>query len=302
MSLCAKNQLSPEYRVFLTAGYFDESTDEFEDRCYTVAGYLAPGLQAAIFDLRWADLLKRWNFAYFKASELESGFGEFAQYRDDPHDLRKPLSQREKYLIREIKTSFVDLICSEPDLWGIAATLSLRDYQLLKLEEPELIRNLSKPYHMCGHLVMMEAGIIMNESNQTCPPALASVLRPVFDSHKDYSFHFVQSFGDFCGKNPICSQSLLPPLYEREQDYRCLQAADCLAYEARRLIDAMLHDPGRNVRMAMERMAENVRALYYLDYGALKRLAVVQGRSDDIGIDPVLRRSRRWSSVIAPVL
>lgn len=295
MPCCAQKQSVSEYRVFLTAGYFDESTDEFEDRCYTVAGYLAPGLQAAVFDLRWADLLKRWNFSYFKASELESGFGQFAQYRDDPEDLRKPLSQREKDLIREIKTSFVDLICSEPDLWGIAATLSLRDYQLLQLEEPELAQKLSKPYHMCGHLVMMEAGFIMNESNREAPAEYASILRPVFDSHEGYAFHFKQSFDEFCNKNPICSRTLLPPLYECEQSFRCLQAADCLAYEARRLVDNMLHNPGREIRIAMERMAENVRVLYYLDYGTLKRMAVAQGRADEIDIDPVLRRSRRWS-------
>jgi len=106
--MCAKNQTAiGESCMWLAGGYFDESFDECEDRCYTIAGYIGPQLPAVILDLRWKDLLKHYNMAYFKCSELEFGFGEFAQYRDDPSNMQAPLSAQEKAKIREIKTAFV---------------------------------------------------------------------------------------------------------------------------------------------------------------------------------------------------
>ncbi len=280
-----------EYTLMLVAGYYDESADEFEDWVYTVAGYTAPGRQASIFELRWAALLKKWNLAYFKASEIEAGFGEFAQYRDDLKNLKLPLTKREKDLIRTIKIEFVDLICKEPDLWGFSATVNLRDYKLLKIQEPDLAQRIPKPYYLCGQLVMVETGYHLAESNSISPSWAKGLLRPIFDSHNDYSRTMIDSFKEFSEKNPESSRYMLPPLYEKEQTYLCLQAADCLAFESRKFAFNSEHDAEREPRKAFLRLMEHVRTAYYLDYEALKHIASSQDQPDIQPIEPIIRNS-----------
>ena len=278
----------------LVGGYFDESTDESGDRVYTVAGYLVPGWQGSIFELRWKAILDKWNFKAFKASELEFGFGDFAQYRDPRSRLQDQLSQREKDLIRQIKTEFVDLICKEPDLWGYSATINLRDYALLESQEPTLAARIPKPYHLCGQLVMMEAGYELAKSNAASPSWAHSLIRPVFDSHKDYAFHMKKSFESFKEKNPKSSQFMLSPIYERDQDYLCLQAADCLALESRKFVDAATGpNKPNNPRIAFVRLMEHVRSAFYLDYNALKSLASWQSQPDVRPMAPTIDNRRR---------
>lgn len=283
--------------MWLAGGYFDESFDECEDRCYTIAGYIGPQLPAVILDLRWKDLLKHYNMAYFKCSELEFGFGEFAQYRDDPSNMQAPLSAQEKAKIREIKTAFVNLICDEEHMLGISASVILRDYKLLQMQEPELAKRLPDPYTMCGQLVMVEAGTVVNWSNANSSPDNQTLLRPVFDSHEDYSFRFIKAFESFSQKNPKSAQYLLPPIYETEQTYRCIQAADCLAYEARRLVDRTVYEPNDiRDRVAMNRLAEHVRAIYVLDYYALKHIAANQS-PDRIPIEPSIDNRPKYRMI-----
>jgi hypothetical protein len=292
------SQLASErtLNMMLVGGYFDESTDEFSERVYTVAGYLVPGWQGSIFELRWKALLDKWNFRAFKASHLEYGFGDFVQYRDDPNDITAPLSDREKSLIRTIKTEFVDLICEEDAMWGYAAALNLRHYSLLEIQEPELAARLPKPYHLCGQLVMMGASLDLITSNKESPAWARANMRPVFDSHEDYEFHMLKSFRSFCEKNPNASKVMLEPIYETDETYLCLQAADCLAFESRKFIDGATSDnPPAKVRIAFNRLMEHVRTAFYLDYDTLKSLAERQPYRDMLTTSPTIdnRNKRR---------
>lgn len=283
--------------MWLAGGYFDESFDKLEDRCYTVAGYIGAQLPAVILDLRWKTLLEKYQLAYFKASEIEFGYGEFVKHRDDPKNINAPLSAREKELIVEIKTAFVDAICDEDHLLGLSASVILRDYKLLQMQEPDLAKRLPDPYTLCGHLVMVEAGMIVNWSNENSPADLHALLRPVFDSHKDYSFKFINAFDIFGQKNPISARNLLPPIYEKEQTYRCLQAADCLAYEARRLVDRTVYEPeDTRVRKAMSRLAEHTRCIYVMDYDSLRYLAANQ-EPDKIPIEPRIDNRPKYRQI-----
>ena len=82
---------------------------------------------------------------------------------------------------------------------------------------------------------------------------------------------------------------MLAPIYEREQDYPCIQAADCLAYESRRFVDAATSDvPPDSPRRAFLRLMEHVRTAFYLDYDALKRLAALQPQPDVLPVEPTI--------------
>jgi hypothetical protein len=267
-----------DWVLSLTGAYFDETTDESSSGyCYTVAGFVGNSFTAAILDLKWKDLLEKYDLAYF---------GEFLKHRDVPNQPNLPLSDREKKLKNQIKAEFVDLICNTGDFVGLSATVLLKDYYRLLGTDKSLVRKLPKLYVLCSQLCLMEAGFIMNESNRNAPPGGRSLLRPVFDSHDEYEPEFRSTFSAFCLKNTEVAKFLLPPIYETEQDYRCLQAADCLAYEARRFATGIVYQEGYRIRTAMDRLRDKCESIYVLDYETLKFLAEVQPVPDVIPIEP----------------
>jgi len=273
----------------LIGGYFDESSDEgTENRCYSVCGFVADGASALELSFAWADLLRKHNLKYFKASEIEYGFGEFRQYRDDPNNPSAPLSQREKEKIIEIKTDFVDAICNS-NVYGVGTVLMLRDYELLRDESPLARQNLLAPWYLCSSFTLMASGRLMNDANRRHPIGMSGYLRPIFDWQEKFQGRFMASFPSFCRKNPESSKSLLSPQFEMEQDYKCLQAADCLAYEARKLLFWVEYEenPNRPMRKAMQRLGERIYKIYQLNYAGLKIIAEHQ-TPDVIPIAPAL--------------
>jgi hypothetical protein len=101
----------------------------------------------------------------------------------------------------------------------------------------------------------------------------------VFDSHQEYSGRFKTGFDVFKQKNPTCSRYLLPPFFEKETDYLCLQAADLFVYEVRRTVSNHFYEPHRCIRIAMGRLFPQALNTYVLGYDILKSLA--EGQKDD---------------------
>ena len=99
-------------------------------------------------------------------------------------------------------------------------------------------------------------------------------------------------FDEFAEKNPICSKPLLPLLYENEQDYLMLQAADNLAYECRRLLITRTYDTHLPERRAMTRLKERVWRIYKLNYEGLK-VIVETNNPDVIPISPEIENKGR---------
>lgn len=287
--------------MWLASGYFDESWDnEIEDRCFSMAGFYGSQLGALHLDFLWSDALKRWNFKYFKASQIEFGFGEFAQYRDDPSDLTAPLSDGEKKIIREVKTSFVDIICQiceSRELIGVGATCLLRDLYLFQDREPDLAKRLPDVYTLCGDFMLMYVGLAMTLTNEEDCPKTPGLMHPIFDQQDEYGPRFKNGFSLFAQRNPRSAKFLKPPDFESEHAYRCIQAADLLAFEARKLLINIVYDPMRSPRIAMQRLREHVDKLYLLDYAALKLIAENQ-KNDSIPIVPTV--DNRRSSKVRP--
>jgi hypothetical protein len=274
--------------MLLAAGFFDESSDgEFEERVFTVGGYIASGAPAVQLELRWKDLLEKYELAYFKASELESLIEQFAKFRDDPSSATKArFNQREKELVISIKTEFVDLLCKQTDLIGVSATIHMQHLKAFQNDKPELFRKIPPFYQLCGQLVMMEAGQLMATTNASNPPHLQAMLRPIFDSHQEFGPRFKASFDEFKKKNPNSSKFLLPPLFEKEEDYLCLQAADLFTYEMRRTVSNHFFEPTRDLRIAAGRLFPQISKSFVVDYAALETLAGWQDR-DFIPISPI---------------
>jgi hypothetical protein len=267
--------------LILIAGYFDESTDEDSSGfCFTVAGFIANLESAVVLELRWRDLLTEYGLDYFKASELNAGQGQFKKFRDDPNATEwKPFSEREKNKLIEIKTRFTDVIVGCRGLHGIGATVVLPDYEEILKTDSRARSHLPKPYFLCQGMTLMHAGLVANVTNAKARPGETCYLRPVFDSHEIYSGQAKLSFDDFCGKNPIPTKFLLPMHYESAQQYLMLQAADNLAFEARKVLFNETYKPELSERISLTRIKDkndSILQLYKFDYTALKAFVDIQ--------------------------
>jgi hypothetical protein len=285
----ALNHRNETMLMMVAAAFFDESTDETTGaRCYTVAGFLGPLEECLMLDLAWGDFLQRIGVSYFKTSQCEYGFGEFAKFRDDPNDLSRPFSKREKDLFTGIKISAVDVIMAHPEMYGVGSVLLLPDYHRLTQEYERAAKVLPRPYYLCSTMTLMESGQMMNKLNAQSDSSARGYLRPVFDSHEEYSGVMKQGFDGFCKKNPLSSKYLLAPHYEDERTYLCLQAADVLAYESRRTLVG-LHYENRAENKAMARLKKKIWRLYKVDYAALRVIADAQELPDVIPIPPAIQ-------------
>lgn len=270
------------------AGYFDESDDC--ERGYSVAGFIAHQHDCVHFDFVWEKkILRKYDLEYFKASELNCGKGQFAKFRDDPNDLDKKFSPREKALLDQIKVDSIDAILEFKDLFiGLGVSLMLPDYHRLAEEYKVHGKIIPAPYFFCAQLIMVQSGFIMSRLNYSSSENQQAFLRPVFDSHEQYSGRAKMMFDEFCTKNPITSSSLLPPHYESEQQYLMLQAADNFAYECRRLLITEEFDTHIPERAAMKRLKQAVYKIYKLDYEALKIIMEAQG-PDEIPFEAAIQ-------------
>jgi Protein of unknown function (DUF3800) len=273
--------------MMLTAAYFDESTDESDaGYCYTVAGWLTALDDGAILCMKWKDLLNKYGMKYFKASEVEYCAGELRKFRERPGN-GGPLTQKDKDFKNQVKTEFVDLICESPYLVGNSVTILLRDWKQFKLDEPELALQLPTVYNLAYQTVLMEVGLSIHDYNDSRSAKDKVLIRPVIDSHEQLEPQFMHAYPVWAEKNPRSSVFTLPPFYEDEQEYRCLQAADCLAYEVRRFVTGYINDSDTpKVRVAMERMGEKCNHMYLLDYETIRKLASVQPQPDVIPFPP----------------
>ena len=156
---------------------------------------------------------------------------------------------------------------------GLGAVVVLPDYQRIMAEYPLARTTLPYPYYLAAHCVLMEAGLQIARQNQD-EPSEQWMLRPVFDSHEEYSGRMKQTFDSFCSKNPLSSKCLLSPHYEDDKKYLSLQVADNIAFEVRKSVLQALGKQRRE-RISMKRLrdAGNIFKVFKLDYAGLKIIA-----------------------------
>jgi hypothetical protein len=271
--------------LVIYGAYYDESD---EKPGFSVAGYSASYQTWVHLDWKWQALLKKWNLAYFKASECENLLGEFAQYRDNPAD-KSPPKPHERDKLIEIKTEFVDAICQHgDDLQGYGAVVIVDDFEKIIAENAEANRIfMGKPYYICFQLCLVAAAMPARDHNQRHTVKENHVyVKPIFDSHKEYSALAKPAFDKFLLANPRSAEVLLPLDYEDDKTVTALQVADNLAYEARKHLTRQLVKSDDYIRKPMGRFRPFIYRIYRLDYEALK-LIIAKQRADYIPINPV---------------
>lgn len=283
----------PENRwpLVMYGAFFDESD---EKPSFSLAGYSAAYDTWLHLDWAWTDLLKKWKVGYFKASECENLIGEFAQYRNNPADFKTPLTPDEYARAVEAKIAFVDAICKQgDDLKGYGAVVVLKDFEKLISENSEASRLfMDKPYYLCFQLCLVAAAMPTRDANQTRSGDDRIQIRPIFDSHKEYSRIANTLFQEFKVKNPRSSEVLLPPGYDDDVESSALQVADNLAYEVRKLLTRQISKGDDFMRKAMERLRPFTYRMYRLDYDALK--LIIDRQDPDFIPIPYMKVEELW--------
>lgn len=281
--------LPPEQRrILVIAGsYFDESSAQ---GCFSVAGYMANYYAWVHLDWKWRELLKKWNIAYFKASECDNGFEQFAQYRDDPSEVTERLKPREKDKLREAKTDFVDCVLAfRNEVSGYGAVVIEKDFARLVAEDENARRLLmQKPYYIALQMALVGVAVPIYEYNQKHGQDRRCFIKPIFDAHEEYSKYTKILFDKFTAKNPKCAEVLLPPDHASDIDTAALQVADLLAYEARKMLVGKLADPPQPERIAMTRLLPTVQSIFRLDYDTL-RMFIARQKPDSISVLPAIK-------------
>jgi hypothetical protein len=253
--------------------YFDESD---HGPGFSVAGYSAAYDSWLHLDWAWRELLVRWNLQYYKASESENGLGEFAQYRDNPQDQRSPLKPHERAKLREIKAEFIDAICKHhDDLQGYGAAVVVKDFEKI-IAEDEIARRifLDKPYYLAAQLCLVAAAIPVRDANTRRSGNDKIELRPIFDSHEEYSGIAKKVFDNFAEKNPLSAKVLLQPAHDDDIKNTALQVSDSLAYEVRKELTRKIKDPEDDyMRIPLLRLKPAIYRVFKLDYKNLKVIA-----------------------------
>lgn len=273
--------------MVIAGSYFDESAAQ---GCFSLAGYMANYHAWVHLDWKWRELLKKWNVTYFKASECDSGFEQFAQYRDNPNDVKARLKQHEKDKLRPAKIDFVDCILDfRHEISGDGAVVIEKDFARLVAEDGKARRLLmTNPYYVALQLALVGVALPVYQFNQSRPKGNRCFIKPIFDSHKEYSKYTKILFDKFAAKNPKCAEVLLPPDHESDIDTAALQASDLLAYEARKLLVGQIATPPHPERVAMTRLLPTVQRIFRLDYDTLRMLMARQ-KPDSISIQPTIQ-------------
>lgn len=273
----------------LYAGYFDESD---ESPSFSLAGYIAASDTWIHLEWKWRDLLKRWKVRYFKASECSNLLGEFAQYREDPEDLRSQLSPQEFATSTEAMTQFIDLMCAhKDDLRGYGAVAIKDDFFKVTSHDERAARALlDNPYYACFQLCLVASAQAAREGNLRRHPRDWVLIKPIFDSHERISGTARRLFDAFVKENPLSAELLYPIDYDDDIRLVRLQVADVLAYETRKLLTGELRGLANlKLRKSMERLLEFTYHIYRLDYNTLIRWAH-SFKGDGIPIDPINTR------------
>jgi len=247
--------------VVMIAAYFDESSDQQQERIFVVAGYIGLEEHWRALSRKWATMLSDVGIAEFHAVDCEHGTAQFAG-----------MSRRRR---QGIQRRFVELLADESNgLIGIVGAIMLGPYARLRQRFRESRRippglpisgTLDHPYYLAFQLAIESAAI---NPAVTALPAIEK-LDFVFDRHS-LGGRIPTLFGSIQGDHSLGYSSRLASVqFHSRTTVLPLQAADLLAYEAYRFGDTQLSGNQAETRWQFSALARRVSRPGYLDEAAL---------------------------------
>jgi hypothetical protein len=262
---------SAEYIYAMMFGcYLDESFDMKKSGFYAVGGYVGGGV--AIFELerQWERLLTKHKIEYFKASECESGKGQFAQYAVDA----KKITPKERSKLDSISHEFCRLIGSPVKfddraffaLYG-TAIVQKDFYDLISQPKAKAVLGES-PYRLAYDMAMIQAAWAMKHLDKNRNKHGVSF---VCDEHEENADTAPVAYLSLKKTNREAARYM--GTFSMADEKRCapLQAADAVIYEVRKVLKYQFKDWETRLREQFQIFADR-RVMFYIGHSNREQL------------------------------
>lgn len=195
-------------------------------------------------DRKWEALLHRpdINIEYYKASECESGTGQFAQFVKKP---RRP-TPNERVRLQAISREFISLIANELLVAHGIGVIQHDFYEVIKDDYARSILG-DNPFELAYDLTMIQCAWMMKEVEksktenahpwQTVERDRVSFVR---DDHEKYAPLSDARYLNLKNTNPEAAKYMATHSIGNDERVFKLQAADAVAYEIRRVLHVAL--------------------------------------------------------------
>jgi hypothetical protein len=221
--------------------YMDESFDRQPTGVFAVGGILGRGIPLFELERRWEKLLRQpgIDIKYFKASDCQSGTGEFAKFVIDP----KHITAVERAKLDSISHDFLRLI-AHPVLFDPRPFLCVQGTGVVQGDFYDIIKDPKaravlgdSPYWLAYHLAMIQCAWAMKELGDGQPGNYVS-----FDCDQDqeHSSGAEKAYKDLKATNPDASEYMGSFSSRDEKECFALQAADAAIFEVRRALNLAL--------------------------------------------------------------
>jgi hypothetical protein len=250
----------------------DESFDKQPSGLFAVGGILGRGVPLFELERGWDKLLKHpeIDIQYFKASDCQSGTGEFAKFVVDPANI----TPSERSRLDSISHKFLRLI-GHPVPFDPRSFLCVQGTAIVQADFYDIIKDpnaraiLGKsPYRLAYDLAMIQCAWVMKELGDGEPGHCVS-----FDCDKDEEHSPVaeQAYKNLKETNPTAGEYM--GSFSSVDEKKCLpvQAADAAVFEVRRVLNLALKNWPGTLRKQFDLLADD-RAVFLVTHTSREQL------------------------------
>jgi hypothetical protein len=268
----------------IVVSYLDESFDRGKRGVFVVGGIVGRGVPIFELDRNWEKLRKRTDIGihYFKASECQSGTGQFAKFIADP----KSITSSERARLDSISHEFLNLIV-HPVRFDNKSYLYIHGVGVVQEDFYDVIRDsraraiLGKsPYRLAYDFAMMQCAWAMKELEKSIKTKKLMMMDSssskdpvcfVCDENEEHSGLAHEAYLRLKGTNPVAADYMASFSFEDDKKCEPLQAADAAVYEVRRALKFSLGQPKGELRRQFNLLSD-ARLVFLITYCSKEQL------------------------------
>ena len=241
----------------MVGSYMDESFDIKQSGIFAVGGILGRGVPIFELERRWEKLLRRpdIDIEFFKASQCQSGRGQFAKFVADP----KNITPAERSKLDSISHEFLSLI-TNPVAFDDRHYLCVHGvgvvqedfYEVIKDDNARAILGPS-PYRLAYDFAMIQCAWAMKELGDGDEAHGVSF---ICDEDEEHSPLAGEAYRSLKETNPNAAKYMFS--FDSVDEKKCapVQAADAAVYEVRRALNLALKQRTGQLRSQFNLLAD----------------------------------------------
>lgn len=239
------NKLKERMFLLVRNAYLDESADPkpvtgIYRGFFAVGGIIGNSIATFELERNWEKVLVKYGLDYFKASECENGWKQFAKFVKDS----KNISPDERKVLDSISMEFIETIVRPVAMdsksylacWGIGVKQD-DFHEVIKDNHSKSVLG-KDPYRLAYDFAFIEGAWLMKELGEGWSAHF------VCDEHEIYSPLAPEAYRNLKNTNPNAAQRMLSFSSIDEKCCAPVQAADAVIYEIRRALNFQHKVPG----------------------------------------------------------